>query len=151
MLSVFITIQYLSLAQELPPIKNFSTKDYLAENQNWNISQAENKFMYVANNKGLLEFNGANWQLYSTPNETIMRSVKAFKNKVFTGFYMDFGYWVKNNVGVLEYTSIVKEKNIQLIEDEQIWEIVELDGWMIFKSLQRIYLYHLSTKSVKII
>lgn len=151
MLSVFITIQYLSLAQELPPIKNFSTKDYGAENQNWNISQAENKFMYVANNKGLLEFNGANWQLYSTPNETIMRSVKAFKNKVFTGFYMDFGYWVKNNVGVLEYTSIVKEKNIQLIEDEQIWEIVELDGWMIFKSLQRIYLYHLSTKSVKTI
>ena len=140
-----------SYSQEMPPIKVFSADEYGGENQNWAISQADNKFIYVANNKGLLEYNGARWQLYPTPNETIIRSVKAHNDKIFTGFYMDFGYWKKNNFGVLEYVSIAKENNIQLLEDEQIWEIVGFDGWMLFKSLQRIYLYNLSTKSIKII
>ena len=98
-----------------------------------------------------MEFNGASWQLYETPNETIMRSVKAYKDKVFTGFYMEFGFWKRNDFGVLEYNSIVKDQNVHMLEDEQIWSIVEIDGWMLFKSLQRIYLYNLESKSIKII
>jgi AraC family transcriptional regulator, chitin signaling transcriptional activator len=153
-LYIFIPLFFLhffSLAQEIPPIINFSTEDYGAENQNWGVSQASNKFIYVANNKGLLEFNGADWQLYTTPNETIMRSVKCFENKIYTGSYMDFGFWKKNDLGFLEFTSIVESSNIKMLEDEQIWEITELDGWMIFKSLKRIYLYNLENKSHKII
>jgi len=140
-----------SYSQELPPINIFSTEEYGAENQNWSITQADNKFIYVANNKGLLEYNGAKWQLYPTPNETIIRSVKAYNNKIYTGFYKDFGYWEKNNFGILQYTSIAKEKNIEFKEDEQIWSIVEFDDWILFKSLQRIYLCNLKTGDVKII
>lgn len=138
-------------SQEIPPINVFTTEDYGAENQNWAISQTSNKFIYVANNKGLLEFNGANWELYPTPNETIMRSVKCYENRIYTGFYMDFGFWEKNDFGSLFYTSIVENSKIQMLEDEQIWEISELDDWMLFKSLQRIYLYNLKTKVFKII
>jgi ligand-binding sensor domain-containing protein/DNA-binding CsgD family transcriptional regulator len=148
---VFCFFVFGLFSQEVPPINVFSTEDYGAENQNWAISQDSNKLIYVANNKGLLEFNGANWQLYPTPNETIMRSVKCLKDRVYTGFYMDFGYWVKNDFGLLDYTSIVKENNIKMLEDEQIWEIFELDGWLLFKSLQRIYLYNIKTKSFKVI
>jgi DNA-binding CsgD family transcriptional regulator len=140
-----------TIAQEIPPINTFSSEDYGAENQNWAISQDSNKFLYIANNKGLLEFNGANWQLYPTPNETIMRSVKCFENKIYTGFYMDFGFWQKNEFGFLEFTSVVKNSDIKMLDDEQIWEITELDGWMLFKSLQRIYLYNIETKAFKII
>ena len=148
---LFLLISITITAQELPPISTYTAKDYKAENQNWAISQSENKFIYVANNKGLLEFNGAIWRLFPTPNETIMRSVKCFEDRVYTGFYMDFGYWKKNEFGSLKYTSIAREGNVQMIEDEQIWEIFELDGWMIFKSLERIYLYNVVTKKIKII
>jgi ligand-binding sensor domain-containing protein/DNA-binding CsgD family transcriptional regulator len=148
---IFLLITSLGFSQEVPPIKIFSTEDYGAGNQNWALTQGENKFIYAANNEGLLEYNGANWQLYPTPNETIMRSVKSFKDKLYSGFYMDFGFWVRNGFGLLEYTSIVKEKGIKMLEDEQIWEIVELDGWMIFKSLERIYLYDLESDKVKVI
>ena len=152
---LFIVINLFLLgmvfSQELPPINSFKTDDYGAENQNWSISQADNNFIYVANNKGLLEYNGATWQLYETPNETIMRSVKAYKNLVFTGFYMGFGYWEKNEFGVLKYNSIVDTENVKMLDDEQIWDILELEGWMLFKSLQRIYLYNLSNKTIKII
>ena len=138
-------------AQELPPINIFTTEDYGGENQNWSISQAANRYIYAANNKGLLEYNGANWHLYPTPNETIMRSVKCINNDIFTGFFRDFGFWTKNDFGFLEYVSIVKKKGVKMFEDEQIWEIIELDGWVLFKSLQRIYLYNLKTASLKII
>jgi len=151
-LFIFLFLSFSStFAQDIPPINIFSTEDYGAENQNWGVSQAPNKLIYVANNKGLLEFNGAAWQLYPTPNETIMRSVKCFENKIFTGFYMNFGFWEKNQFGSLDFTSIIKNSEFQMLEDEQIWEIEELDGWMLFKSLQRIYLYNLNSKDIKII
>lgn len=142
---------YSSYAQEIPLIHTFTPEKYKAENQNWAISQNTDKYIYFANNKGLLEYNGEDWQLYSTPNETIMRSVKCYKDMVFSGFYMDFGYWKKNSFGNLRFTSIVKENRLNMLEDEQIWEIFELDGWMIFKSLQRIYLYNINDKEIKII
>ena len=141
----------VSFSQELPPINIFTTDDYGAENQNWAISQSENGFLYVANNLGLLEFNGASWQLYQTPNKTIMRSVRAHEGKIFTGFYMDFGFWKKNKQGILEYFSVVKDNNVKMIEDEQIWKIIEIEGWLLFKSLQRIYLYNIASKEIKII
>ncbi|TCP21737.1 regulatory LuxR family protein [Tenacibaculum skagerrakense] len=138
-------------AQEIPLINKFYPEDYNAESQNWSISQAKNGFVYVANNKGLLEFNGAHWTLYSTPNQTIMRSVKAHDSKIFTGFYMDFGFWEKDEFGVLNYTSIVNESKVNLLSDEQFWNIIELDGWILFQSLQRIYIYNLDTKLVKVV
>ncbi|MCG1037768.1 helix-turn-helix and ligand-binding sensor domain-containing protein [Polaribacter sargassicola] len=147
----FTMLSYSCFGQELPPINTYTAKEYKAENQNWAISQAKNKFIYVANNKGLLEFNGANWQLYPTPNETIMRSVKVVNDKIYTGFYMDFGFWKKNNYGELEFTSIVKSEGIKMLEDEQVWNILEVDNWIIFKTLERIYLYNVATKEVKII
>lgn len=154
--SSFLTFFLLFLilkvnSQELPLINRFSQEDYNAESQNWSISQSENGFIYVANNKGLLEFNGASWDLYPTPNQTIMRSVKAHKDKIFTGFYMDFGYWQKDDFGILNYTSLVKENKIKLLSDEQFWNIIELDGWILFQSLQRIYIYNLNSDLVKVI
>ncbi len=132
----------VSYAQELPPIQNFFPKDYNAENQNWAISQSDEKFIYVANNKGLLEFNGANWKLYNSPNETIMRSVQVVNDRVYTGCFMEFGYWKKNDQGKLTYKSLSKQIGINLIEDEEFWNIVHLDKYVIFQSLKRIYIYN---------
>ena len=138
-------------AQELPPIETYSPKQYGAENQNWSISQSKEKYIYVANNKGLLEFNGAKWQLYPSPNETIMRSVNVVDDKIYTGCYMEFGYWQSNDLGVLVYTSLSKNLEIPLIEDEHFWSILNLDNWMLFHSLNRIYVYNTLDKSFKII
>jgi len=115
------------------------------------ISQSEDGYMYIANNKGLLEYNGAQWKLYKSPNETIMRSVKVIGNRVYTGCYMNFGYWERNDKGILEYTSLSEELNVNMVEDEQIWEIIQLDQWVLFQSLNRIYTYHTQTKALKTI
>ncbi len=138
-------------AQEFPPIETYSPEQYGAGNQNWSISQSKEKHIYIANNKGLLEFNGAKWKIYPTPNETIMRSVNVVDDLVYTGCYMEFGYWKRNEFGVLFYTSLSKDLDIPLIEDEQFWNIIDLDDWILFHSLNRIYLYNTIDKSYKII
>ena len=143
----FITID----AQELPPVINYSTAAYGGANQNWSITQADNKFVYVANNDGLLEFNGAKWTLHKVPNNTIVRSVGIMNDVVYSGSYMDFGHWKRDDKNVLKYTSLVTTLNIKAIEDEQFWSIVTLGTRVIFQSLNRIYIYNTEDTSIRII
>ena len=138
-------------AQELPPIVAYSPLDYGADNQIWDISQSSENFIYAANSQGLLEYNGARWELYPVPNNSIIRSVNVINNKVFTGCFMDFGYWERDSFGSLYYTSLIDQFGINLEEDEEFWNITELNGWMIFQSLSRIYLLDLKNKESKII
>ena len=138
-------------SQEIPPIKIFTPKDYGAEDQNWGISQAENNFIYIANNKGLLEYNGASWNLYNSPNDGILRSVKVVEDRVYTGGYMDFGYWTKNPHNKLIYKSLAENQNISIKEDEEFWEIIESQGYVLFRSFERIYIYNSDNKSFEII
>jgi len=135
----------------LPPIQNYTPTDYQAENQNWAISQDDDKVVYVANNKGLLRFNGANWMLFPSPNESIMRSVKVVGNRIYTGCYMEFGYWIEDGYGVLRYTSLSSSMEESLLEDEEFWGISNLDDWIVFQSLKRIYIYNIKTGAINII
>ena len=138
-------------AQEHPPVMSYNPDTYVAENQNWSISQTSDQTMYFANNSGLLEYDGTNWKLYPVPDKSIVRSVKAINNLIYTGSYMDFGVWKRNNKSILEYTSLVQQFNIELVEDEQFWDIMKLDNWLIFQSLSRIYLVNELTKETTFI
>ncbi|OIQ30509.1 MAG: hypothetical protein BM564_02795 [Bacteroidetes bacterium MedPE-SWsnd-G2] len=138
-------------SQELPPILTFTPKQYNADNQNWNIAQDENQHIYVANNRGLLEYNGANWTMYNSPNETIIRAVEVTEDKIYTGCYMEFGFWERNNLGTLEYSSLSDKLKQPLIEDEHFWKIIAIEDWILFQSLNRIYLYNTKSEAFKII
>ena len=92
-LLLFLFNAFYLIAQDLPPITTYTQSTYQAGIQNWSISQDENHFMFFANNEGLLEYNGSNWMLYPSPNETIIRSVKCIDDKIYTGSYMEFGFW----------------------------------------------------------
>ncbi|GAA3604617.1 triple tyrosine motif-containing protein [Flavivirga amylovorans] len=115
------------------------------------ISQSANNYIYVANNKGLLEYNGAEWTLYASPNNTIIRAVNVIGNKVYTGCYAEFGYWIKNKFGTLKYSSLRSKLDKNMLEDEQIWNIIDYNEWVIFQSNSKIYFYNTETESFKII
>ena len=147
LLSIFLLKSTLVICQGLPPVQNFSPVDYSGENQNWSLSQTSDKHIYVSNNEGLLEYNGSNWTLYPSPNGTIIRSVKVFDDKIFTGCYMEFGYWKKDNFGILQYTSLSENIKNELLADEEFWSIIGLDDWVVFRSTKRIYVYNLNNNS----
>jgi AraC family chitin signaling transcriptional activator len=138
-------------SQELPPIVKYAPSTYGAGNQNWMISQDERHYVFFANNEGLLEHNGSHWELYPSPNETILRSVKVIGNKVYTGGYMEFGYWMRQSNGKLKYTSLSKTIVKDILDDEQFWNIFYYDQWVVFQSLDRIYIYDAKAGSFKII
>ena len=150
-LAVFIFIQISVLAQELPPIEIFMPENYSAGDQNWAIDQGNDESIYFANNKGVLSYNGARWKLYESANGSITRSVKIIDNKIYTGSYMDFGYWEKDEFGGLNYTSLSNNETISLEEDEEFWNILELERWILFQSLDRIYIYDTKDKTFNII
>ncbi|PRX55345.1 helix-turn-helix and ligand-binding sensor domain-containing protein [Flagellimonas meridianipacifica] len=135
-------------AQELPPIQNYAPVDYNGENQNWSITQSENKLVYIANNKSLLEFNGSSWSKYASPNETVIRAVKAVGNRVYSGAYMEFGFWQKDSFGILKYTSLSNKIKDDFLPDEEFWSIWEIEDWVVFQSLARIYIYNLKDASI---
>jgi len=143
---VFCTL----IGQELPPIQNYTPNEYGGENQNWAISQSSDKYIYVANNSGLLEYNGAKWKLYPSPNPSILRSVSVIDDKIYTGGYMEFGFWEKNEFGNLDYKSLSGKIKDDLIE-EDFWKIIEYDSFILFQSLQRIYIYDTNSDTFSII
>lgn len=151
-LSLFILlISIFGYSQELPPIIKYSPSIYGAGNQNWTISQDNNRFIYFANNDGLLEFDGSTWTLNPSPNETIIRSVKVIDNKIYTGCYMEFGYWKRQNNGQLKYFSLSNSIKSKILYEEQFWNIINYDQWVVFQSLSRIYIYDTKTGKFKII
>ena len=131
----------LSFSQELPPIIKYSALTYEGGNQNWMISQDKNQHLYFANNEGLLEFNGSSWKLYPSPNETIIRSVKVIGNRIYTGCYMEFGFWKRQDDGRLKYTSLSTTLKNTILNDEIFWNIISYDQWVVFQSLNRIFIY----------
>lgn len=103
-------------------VSHYHKKEYNAGNQNWRITQHPNGWIYIANNKGLLEFDGVYWNTY--PFEyTKMRAVKIGSDHlVYAGGLEEFGYYTPNARGELEYTSLSKQLSGSM-KIGVIWEI----------------------------
>ncbi|WP_158838887.1 LuxR C-terminal-related transcriptional regulator [Polaribacter sp. L3A8] len=145
---LFFLITSTLVGQEISPILKFLPKNYNAENQNWAITQNKDKFIFVANNEGLLEYNGGRWKLYKSPNNSVMRSLLSVDDRIYSGAYMEFGFWKTNKLGALKYTSLSSKIENELVEDENIWNIKKIDKWVLFQSFHRIYFYNSETEEI---
>ena len=126
----------------LPDIKNFKKSEYKGSTQNWNIDQDKNGNLYFANNNGLLKYDGSSWSKYNTSNSIEIRSLKIDDDgKIFVGCYNEFGFFKTNAKGKLEYFSISKNLNKDVLKDmEYIWKIHILDKEVIFQSFARVFI-----------
>ncbi len=151
LVAVFTLLSNIGLfAQFAPNFHNFLLSDYNAGNQNWGISKAQDGKLYVANNDGLLQYDGLVWNLYELPNKTTLRSVLVIDQKVYTGSYEEFGYWETNDKGQLNYTSLSKSIKTLIEPDEEIWQIISYNKSIVFRSFSNIYIYSLNGDIKKI-
>ena len=130
-----------ALAQFTPYFTNYDLSEYGAGNQNWDVSKSDDGRLYVANNEGLLEFDGIKWRLFSIPNKTTIRSVLAYENKVYIGSYEEFGFWENDGLGSMTYTSLSDKVVDGEFSDEEFWQIVPFGNKIIFRSFRNIYVY----------
>ena len=148
----FIISLFLKLySQETFPIQSFPPEENNLGSQNWMITQGEEGSIYFANNKGLVRYNGAQWERFTTNNNSIMRAVKAIGKRIYSGNYMDFGYWETKSNGSLIYTSLAKELDIKILEDEQFWDIYSFNELVVFRSLNRLIIVNHTNKQVSYI
>ena len=126
-----------------PEIINHTKQVYNAQYQNWNISQDNvTKFMYFANSKGLLEYDGSEWKVYELPQKQKVRSVAIDKKgRIYTGGLGEFGFWLSNEKGTLIYQSLKKLVPDKSFQNEEIWNILIMPKGVIFQSFGFIYLY----------
>ncbi|MFH4964851.1 helix-turn-helix transcriptional regulator [Gaetbulibacter sp. M235] len=124
--------------------------EYNAGNQNWDVSRSDNGKIYVANNNGLLEYDGLKWDFKELPNKTTIRSVLAYKDKVYTGSFEEFGFWKRNSRGVLVYSSLSDSIKEDISQNEEIWQIVSYKDTIVFRSFLSIYLYYPSGEIKKV-
>jgi AraC family chitin signaling transcriptional activator len=137
---LLITWLYLSPAFSFnnPSVSSYTPVATGAGNQNWMIDQKENGDLVIANERGLLIFNGTQWDLYSF---SALNAVRVVGDRIYSGGYLSMGYWTQKNTGEYQYTSLVDSSDFMLGIDEQFWAIAANEEGVIFQSLDRLILF----------
>jgi ligand-binding sensor domain-containing protein len=124
----------------LPDVTNYKKKDYKAGLQNWDIKQDYKGIIYIANNEGLLAYDGSTWQLLPLPNRTIVRSVEiGEKNTVYVGGQGELGYFNSNTEGVLKYHSLLPLIPVSDQSFGDVWDIVHEGNTVFFRCSNKIF------------
>jgi DNA-binding CsgD family transcriptional regulator len=123
-------------------IRNFTKKEYRAESQNWSITRDQYGYIYVANNIGLLEFDGVEWTFYPAPNGTVIRSVAVDgHNRIFTSGYREIGFWERDRTGKLAYKSLNRIAEPLFSQNEEFWNTVIIGNRVYFHSFSSLFIY----------
>ena len=138
---LFLFTPFFLIGQNvLPPIYNYKLSEYKGGSKNWDLAINKEGELFAANNEGLLYFNGEDWSLNKLPNSTVIRSVAVVGDSIYTGSYEEFGYWKKNGLGKLRYTSLTHLIKSHSFTSEEFWEIKEIDNAIVFRSVPSIYI-----------
>lgn len=123
----------------LPEIVNYSKLIYNAGTQNWAIAQDKKGIIYVANDEGLLSFDGNFWRKYTTPTFGTIRSIAITDERIYVGSQGEIGFFQAGKNGVLQYTSL----NNLIPNDEKdftdVWNVIVYKNAVFFRSFKKIF------------
>lgn len=143
LLCLLLLVSVSAFSQEFTPIvTQFTRKDYNASNQNWSVGQGKDGVMYFGNNLGLLQFDGSSWETHKMPQNKLVRSLMVAKNnRIYVGSFEEFGFFEKNKNGQLNYTSISAKLKGYKMQNDEIWNILDSNGTIIFQSFTSYFTY----------
>jgi ligand-binding sensor domain-containing protein/DNA-binding CsgD family transcriptional regulator len=126
----------------LPFIENYSRLTFGGGIQTWSITQDNRGILYLANNSGVLEFDGSNWRLHPMENSSIVRKVfKSKTGKIYIGAFNEFGYLYTDDFGSMKYYSLSNLLPPENKEFGEIWSIIESEEGIIFQSFSATFFY----------
>lgn len=142
-----ISFLYLILFIILPPasaranwqrsVTNYTRQDYRAASQNWDIMQQANGWMYFANNKGLLEFDGTNWTVYSMHGVKMKAMAAGHDGRIYAGGLKEFGYFEPDKWGQLQYVSL--SDSLEAVKN--VWSVQVCDGKVYYQEDNSVYCF----------
>lgn len=141
-----IVLKGTALAQQrlsTPQVIHYSSNDYKAGMQNWDIAQDARGIMYFGNNEGLLTFNGHFWNTYPLTNHTAVRSLEIASNqRIYVGGLGEIGYFEPNANGILTYHSLLPLLASKDRSFGDVWNVSIVGEDVFFQSLAQIMHFH---------
>lgn len=132
-----------------PAILHYTKQQHAGGGQTWDVDMDRHGILYFANNEGLLTFNGQRWKILPVPNHTTLRSVRVGKDgRIYIGAQDDFGYYLPDENGLLQYTSLKSLIPAAEREFADVWNIVLYDNAVFFRSNNKIFAYRNNTVRV---
>jgi len=137
-------------------LKNYTYIDYNHYPQNWGIDQDENGIIYVANQAGLLIYDGVSWKALGIPEYETVRSLAVGrgrgggKDKVFIGGVGKIGYLTPDEIGSLYFVSLVDYIETDKRNFSQIWRTYSTEQGIYFNSYEYIFRWDPMAKKMKV-
>lgn len=119
------------------PIKNFTPGEYQAGIQNIDFAQNRDMTLFVANNLGVLSFNGSAWETHALNTGKKQRSL-AFDettNRLYVGSQGEFGYFTKD----WQYTSLAEQIPVANQGFDEVWDVFLTDSAVYFCTFKSIF------------
>ncbi len=121
------------------PILNFTPSDYKAGIQNIDFAQNRNMTLFVANNLGVLSYNGIEWELHASKTGKKIRSLTFDDqtNRLYFGSQGAFGYFNEE----WNYVSLVDKIPASSRDFDEVWDVFLYHSNVYFCTFQGIYVY----------
>ncbi|QSE96433.1 triple tyrosine motif-containing protein [Fulvivirga lutea] len=139
---ILVLVSLITSAQKnsgVYPIKNFGPQEYQAGIQNIDFAQNRNMNLFVANNLGVLSYNGSKWETHAYRNGKKQRSLEfdPETNRLYVGSQGDFGFFEKN----WQYTSLLKLIPDGAPDFDEVWDVFIFDSRVYFCTFQSIFVF----------
>jgi len=129
----------------IPYFRNYTPKEHGGHFQNWSIVQDSRGVILVANNYGLLEYDGVNWRLYSGSDASLrsLRSLAVDKSgTIYCGTGNQFGYLSQDENGDIKFISLLDRLDEKKYYFNDVWYTLVLDNTVYFATHQYIFRWH---------
>jgi signal transduction histidine kinase len=119
---------------------NYTPAQYKAHPLVWAFAQDNQGLLYLANNDGVLVFDGARWQLVRTPRPVRALATDA-NGRLFVGCVGDFGRLNAEAHGALYYQSLADNLPKKSQKKEDVLRVHATDDGVYFATAMRIIHY----------
>ncbi len=144
LLSIGLSLYTITFGQDLglPPYQYFSPQDYLAASRNWSIVTDTSGVVYVANEDGVLRYDGISWDLIELPFQQKAYWVEMGRDgAIYVGANGDFGRLVSNPKGRIIYLSLANDLPDEFKDFNVVWEVISTSLGVTFRSRKYLFRY----------
>lgn len=125
----------------MPPLQTFTPAQYGNKGKIWDIATAPNGIVYMAADKGLLEYDGKNWKHFKGSKGLTCSVWVANDSLLYTGSDLDFGVWTRDAHHGFAYRSLYPFQEVVQDINEEFWDIHPIEAGVVFVSSQNLYIH----------
>ncbi|MCB0554832.1 MAG: response regulator [Phaeodactylibacter sp.] len=108
LLPIFLPAQIQNAEEGQPLIRHFFPEEFQSDPNCISILQDQHGMIYVANERGVLEFDGENWKLIPVPTgHSVQALAQGGDGTLYTGGVKNIGYLDSDSCGGLQFRSLL--------------------------------------------